>query len=175
MNFETLALAKQYTNSQRQAWVEETAEPMIGEVTVEISGTSTRISDYADSDSPMLVPGNRNLVIWDGKPYRCVTVLGTGTGSTQLYVGNASIASTAGYADTGEPFCLRIPASGDRATVWGSPGTHTLEVLNIVDTIVPVDQKYIPALDSVTMNSADGKQYKLYVNESGELTAAEVV
>ena len=37
------------------------------------------------------------------------------------------------------------------------------------ETICPIDQKYIPALDSLTLNGADGKQYRLSVNESGEL------
>lgn len=41
-------------------------------------------------------------------------------------------------------------------------------------TVHPIDPKYIPTLDYLTLNGADGKQYKVTVNESGVLTATEV-
>lgn len=37
------------------------------------------------------------------------------------------------------------------------------------ETIHPIDQKFIPPVDSIILNGADGKQYRLSVNESGEL------
>ena len=36
-------------------------------------------------------------------------------------------------------------------------------------TTSTIDQKFIPPMDSIILNGADGKQYKLSVNESGEL------
>lgn len=42
------------------------------------------------------------------------------------------------------------------------------------ETIHPIDQKFLPPVDSITMNGADGKQYKLTVS-GGALNIAEVV
>ena len=42
------------------------------------------------------------------------------------------------------------------------------------ETIVPIDPKFIPPVDSLTINGTDGKQYKLTVN-NGAISVAEVV
>lgn len=44
----------------------------------------------------------------------------------------------------------------------------------LYEAIYPIDPKYIPPLDSLTLNGADGKQYKLSVDESGQLVSAVV-
>lgn len=47
-------------------------------------------------------------------------------------------------------------------------GSYATEV-KFAETIHPIDPKFIPAFDSITLNGADGKQYKLSVDESGTL------
>lgn len=46
--------------------------------------------------------------------------------------------------------------------------------LEFAKTIHPIDPKFLPPVDSITMNGADGKQYKLTVS-GGALNIAEVV
>lgn len=45
---------------------------------------------------------------------------------------------------------------------------------HITENVHPIDPKYIPAMDSITMNGADGKQYKVAVDASGVLTATAI-
>lgn len=42
--------------------------------------------------------------------------------------------------------------------------------IELAETIHPIDPKYIPAMDSITLNGADGKQYKVTVDANGKLT-----
>ncbi len=41
-------------------------------------------------------------------------------------------------------------------------------------TIHPIDPKFIPVMDSLVLNGADGKQYKIAVDASGALTATAI-
>ena len=44
----------------------------------------------------------------------------------------------------------------------------------VTETIHPIDPKYIPAMDSITLNGEEGKKYKVFVNENGQLVTEEV-
>lgn len=57
---------------------------------------------------------------------------------------------------------------------FATPGVGYLSYVEFAETIVPIDPKYLPPVDSITMNGADGKQYKLTVS-GGALNIAEVV
>lgn len=143
----------------------ETPEPMIAEITVEITGILARVSDYAGSDSPMLIDGNPNLVIWDGTPYRCVTT-GSKSNSTSVYIGNVYRVSP-DYENTGEPFCIQINRTGGRASVYGEPGTHTLEIQNLVKTIHPSDPKYLPGPVVIDLDKYEITTHLLQLFQSG--------
>ena len=54
--------------------------------------------------------------------------------------------------------------------------THTISVVKRIktETIHPIDPKFIPAMDSITLNGADGKRYKLSVDASGNLVHTAV-
>lgn len=59
---------------------------------------------------------------------------------------------------------------------WGLIQTGELSVFvgyikgDIKKLIHPIDPKYIPTMDSITLNGADGKQYKVTVDANGQLT-----
>lgn len=57
---------------------------------------------------------------------------------------------------------------------YAQPGFGYLSYVEFAETVHPIDQKYIPPVDSLTMNGADGKRYKLTVN-NGSISVAEVV
>ena len=52
--------------------------------------------------------------------------------------------------------------------------TKQISKLHFAETIVPIDPKFIPPVDSLTINGTDGKQYKLTVN-NGAISVDEVV
>lgn len=169
MDTVTLALAKAYTDSQRIAYVEEVGEPVVVAQAVD-TGSSRNNRVSCDIDSPVMVEGNSNLVIWDGVPFRCVVMPTLYSNPPGTYVGNPYLFNAVDYADTGEPFCIKFIISTGSGVVYSiDKGVHTVEIQNLVDIAHPIDQKYIPALDLITLNGADGKQYRLTVDENGAL------
>ena len=64
----------------------------------------------------------------------------------------------------------------DDVGLWGyaQPGYGYCSLIEFAETIHPIDPKYLPPVDSLTMNGADGKQYKLTVN-NGAISVSEVV
>ena len=50
-----------------------------------------------------------------------------------------------------------------------NPGEHSFAMISHYEKIVPIDQKYIPPLDSLILNGADGQQYVVSVDEGGSL------
>lgn len=74
-----------------------------------------------------------------------------------------------------------ITISGSNGTVTVPTGTWLYQDhnddFNIMElhgeeqeTVYPIPQKYIPALDSIILNGADGKQYSLTVDTNGQLS-----
>ena len=49
------------------------------------------------------------------------------------------------------------------------PREMKFEISREYEEIKPIDQKYIPPMDSITLNGADGNKYKLTVDENGAL------
>lgn len=49
-------------------------------------------------------------------------------------------------------------------------GVGYCSCVEFASTIHPIDPKYIPTMDSITLNGADGKQYKVTVDANGKLT-----
>lgn len=128
-------------------------------------------------------PGDTLKVIFDGISYDVNAILiGTGNNSYSIAAGNLSLYGGMGE-DTKEPFCLvytyqTFSSSDDVNAPFGVVGTsessHTIAVYKDVETIHPIDKKYIPALDSLTLNGADGKQYSVTVDANGALAVTAV-
>ena len=80
-------------------------------------------------------------------------------------------------------YVAEIIQSGDVLTIssesYGPDGSgYTKNVPITLDvyatTVHPIEPKFIPAMDSLTLNGADGKQYKVTVDASGVLTATAI-
>ena len=88
--------------------------------------------------------GHTSYVYWDGNLYTCQSVNDTDGGYSHIYIGNFAKFSNAG--DTGEPFCLIAMATG----MWmlncfdELNATHTFKLCDKVETIHPIDPKFIP-------------------------------
>jgi hypothetical protein len=84
------------------------------------------------------------------------------------------------YELGGLPVCFVVPngtddfPTGTYFCQLGGGVVYTASIEYETETIHPIDPKYIPALDSLTLNGADGKQYKLAVDESGALAATAI-
>lgn len=68
----------------------------------------------------------------------------------------------------GAEFTVNIPKAG----IYVS-GQEFMAVNIQWETIHPIDPKYIPALDSITLNSPGGKRFTVTVDDSGTITATE--
>ena len=180
MDILTLTTAKAYTNSQRLAYVgtEESAifpETTITEWTFYEGGNYF----YHQIKPPVsLTVGETYIVIWDGTRYKCkcwtnvrYPALGNGVrfSGRDCEIGN------------GEPFLImdltKHSSSAQRSLEADTDNAepHTFAIYQEVETIHPIDQKYIPPMDSITLNGADGNQYKVSVNASGALVAEAIV
>lgn len=127
-----------------------------------------------------LVAGKSYAVKWDGAEYTCKGVAFEMDGTNAVLLGNASLY---GFADTGEPFVVigmsNATMVGDLAMLdmEGNPtgsASHTFGLSVLTETIHTIDPKFIPPMDSLTINGTDGKRYKLTVN-NGSISVAEVV
>lgn len=110
-------------------------------------------------------------VYWQGKNYTCVCKAITLDGEIFNAAGNLFLMGT---DDTGEPFYMASNAQGfSIVDIEAMQSQQTVDrVIGIsctTETIVPIDQKYIHPMGSITLNGADGNQYKLTVDENGEL------
>lgn len=90
-----------------------------------------------------------------------------------VYVGNAALISDV-FDNTGESFVVAF-VHGMLAVMTASEReTCTVAIYTETETIHPIDPKYLPPVDSITMNGADGKQYKVSVDASGILTTTAI-
>jgi len=86
-------------------------------------------------------------------------------------LGNASLYNK-GNTNSGEPFCFVLTGSSYKFVV-ADDDNHTVTIQG-EPTIHKIDSKYIPALDSITLNGADGKQYSITVDASGALVVTVI-
>lgn len=184
MDIPTLALAKAYTDSQRLAYVvpgakltfdgDITGKEFLNETLVKISDVPvdlTSVTKCILTADPVIasafgVPENMEYT-GDGFTVSSVNILGIE--AQQLSTAENMIA-------------VSIPDHG----LWGtvmlgtSMGFDEVDVamwvsyIECAETIHPIDPKYIPAMDSVTLNSPNGTQFKITVDDTGALTATEV-
>ena len=176
MDVMTLAAAKAYTDKQRLAYGEKTTKE-----TVFVPEMS--VTELCETSLPIpFVPGETYTVKYDGVEYECEAKKGKGAVGSEVwvYVGTVQMFDYPEYV--GEfPFmvgwCLQDCHNGEYTYVIVPVDgkTHTISVYQhtVTETIHAIDQKYIPAMDSLTLNGAGGKQYKVTV-ENGALAVTEV-
>lgn len=159
--------AKQYTDSQRLARIIKSSSTLIADGTgfvfepnpeygnLPVQVVSASFGSGADLEY---------IVWWDGVEYRNSYDISIGSSR----IGNMSLIGDGD--DTGEPFAILNDYSQNvMLVIAAEPGLHKYRIQRNFKVIIPIDQKFIPPMDSIILNGADGKQYKLSVNESGEL------
>ena len=185
----TLALAKQYTDSQRLGYIEKPADI---EWDGNITGREPTIfkMEYIDA------PGYRihNDVIDIEKidmihlgfatPDGTFTVASLGMESFEVRHKDNKVIELWSDVDGGEilpilKICMEDCDSENGRILCGVYSAH-LELesntffiatgIEFSETIHPIDPKLIPVMDSLTLSGADGKQYKLTVDANGALT-----
>lgn len=153
MDAVTLALAKNYTDSQRIAYT-ETAKTVVFPETVltfgNVEGMNTGIVQLSDA---LPVSGGDTLsVVYDGTKYETAVIAfpgdGLGEGGYLAEFGNLSIAGMGN--DTGEPFMAMYTHQPVNAqfvlTVIATTAdtSHTVTIYKETETIHPIDPKYLP-------------------------------
>lgn len=176
MDVVTLALAKQYADSQRIAYEEGDMFYFDGNITgLEAIDVLVRVSD-------------KSVDLRKIKSVQLVTVTNgevTGTDTFNKFTVEGEGLVTMLIADeTGAPYVVNVSEDYELEGTMVHRGFYVFaqdlgfvkSYVSCVDmkTIHPIDPKYIPALDSITLNGADGKQYKLAINESGTLVATPI-
>lgn len=198
MDVVTLALAKQYTNSQRVAYTDPAKVftfdgDRTGKVVTElVTGKYVRISDVpmdfktvtkiTSQFHPVLaaafgIPEKQELTAesltvkdesYDGNEYQ---LLGTDDGYFAISITSNPVDIPLGlYVMCGTFGEQGIELDGidpNETAMWVSS-------VEFPETIHPIDPKFIPPMDSLTLNGADGKRYKLSVDENGQLVTAVV-
>lgn len=90
--------------------------------------------------------------------------------NTFYYLGDMAMYYPDVFESTGESFLV----AADEAFIMAMDTNRGGYIRVRSETIHPIDQKFLPPVDIITMNGADGKQYKLTVS-GGALNIAEVV
>jgi hypothetical protein len=170
MDMITLAMAKAYTD--RLGFLETEKNYILKDFNNKVGVAKVTMEPIP------LVVGETYFVDFDGTVYECQCRPFSSRSMPNGYqIGNKYLYyPEEGYIDSGEPFVML----GDMATGMGSYNLkdnyslHTISIYQEKKVFHPIDQKFIPPMDSITLNGADGKQYKVTVNESGALTATAI-
>ena len=204
MDLVTLALAKQYTDSQRIGHI-DAPEPILWDG--DISGLHTFVTDEVSlvrisPEVPDLRRAN-HIEVWARTPEKTGPFVEFTKNNIEVVEdeelpGVIQLVGIGGiYYSKPTELALSVEQDCDIGLIYGEePGKFVLlrgtylyflpitadftsalyvRTIEFSETIHPIDQKFIPALDSLTLNGPDGRQYKVYVNESGELVTEEVV
>ena len=154
---------KRSTQSEKYEISTETNEEMGGLCVSIVQGTFG-VKETDDYVSLILGDDFNYLPYWCD--YQPVT--------SPMYIGNKGLAFP-DEENTGVGLLVLIDFSQNTSLViTNSPKIVKMKVVRYFRDIVPIDPKYLPSVDSITMNGADGNQYKLTVNESGELAVTAV-
>ena len=191
MDLITLALAKQYTDSQRLGYVEG-QEPIIwdgdttGKSVIELGAqllvqiapevldltTASRVVARKKSTT-----GDVAIIDAEGGKVRYEYMEHLGIGSLSVFNGDNSGASlvfscalvaTKDVEDFGGTG-INIPKGTYLVSIASEDGDVYTNIIEFSENIHHINQRLIPALDSLTLNGADGKQYKLTVDKNGAL------
>ena len=124
-----------------------------------------------------IIEGQTYTVNWDGAEYECVGIVF----HSVLALGNLSIYGASN--DTGEPFIYTYDSSQPSAgfTTHDTSASHTISVKTAEEVITPMAEEFLPntlEIDSIIIKSSttdSTKKFKITVDDSGALTATEVI
>ena len=169
MDMITLAMAKAYTNSQRLASVEP------AKVFTYDGGEDAEFFDIAGLRVVLLSADVFDLS--KIKRIKCIFELygqefEFADGDFELIDFNGYKAVQVSLGNKTAPVVIAHESGG--LFGYAQEGFGYCSYIEFAETVHPIDPKYLPPVDSITMNGADGKQYKLTVS-GGALNIAEVV
>jgi hypothetical protein len=160
--------AKAYTDSQRLAYEEVSREVVLPETAgvPDVMGDGDTIYCYK-RDIPFgkqFIVNQEYTVLFNGVEYKLkpeqsglgdyLIPYGVGTGKYPFFISSGG---------------------GTHATLYSvDGGENSFAVYQQSEVIHPIDPKFVPVMDSITLNGADGKQYKVSVNASGALVAEAI-
>lgn len=175
MDLIALALAKRYTDKKAVCNVDiekygyAAGEDMTGKISVEVADSVlyVKISDNTPdllgavcivrNDTEVLI---EEIITEDA----IVTVDGLA-----FYDDCAIVCTVAGVEFNG----VAYPETGTYVPHPQMFGSESVSYTVSKETIHPIDPKYIPDLDSITLNSPSGKRFTVTVDDSGTITATE--
>lgn len=181
MDMTTLALAKNYTDSQRLAHAElKQTKTFSGTLELDttteggvvFSGAAVQGSDFG------LVEGETYIVNLDGQTYECKCqgfALPSDPSTTTPGVGNGALFGVA--EDTGEPFFIIALNGMTLVNVYGEVASADLSVTHVTETIHPIDPKFLPGVclpvvELTTVPTADESMIALTADETTQLASA---
>lgn len=178
MDMITLAMAKNYTDSQRLAYVESETVEILAETTLTVVSLSSGPQPNYFTQTPGVLElpaaGTPVVITIDGVSYDDVVRY---TANGYLGIGNFNRGGGAYGEDTGESYSLIMHS---RTSAWyfmcDTPGAHTVKV-EIPEQVKTIDPKYLPdmggglpAVEITTEPTEEGAV--LSEAESAELEAA---
>lgn len=137
MDVLTLSMAKAYSDS-KGGYTKSRIEQILPEATHNFE-LQDGFAMVMIERNAVLYEGQSCTVLWDGKTYNCnVFVVEEST-----VIGNAGIFT--GESGGEEPFFISFE-EGVIVLVAEIAGEHTVSVSSTTETIVPIDQKYLPGV-----------------------------
>lgn len=159
-------------------------DTIIQQQEIETHGTSSVAIPY-DSFTP-LTKGVEYCVLFDGVEYNCTAeTMAMGSAWTGPGLGNAALASEY-MSESDYPFCILTRSGYEFYNLYTSESetnTHTIEISIKTEECKTLEETYIPASiqrvgdDLILNSSTEGstKKFKLTIDDSGVLTATEIV
>lgn len=190
MDMITLAIAKAYADEKQLARTETEITEVLPPTTIE--GFSFNNGVYGATCSEDYIEEAKTALMeamgivddqWKGEIPVTLEFDGEKSNSTAYYlytdfygdmiwVGNASLISDV-FDNTGESFAVAFVYGMLAVMTASERETCTVAIYTETETVHPIDPKFIPAMDSITLNGADGKQYELSIDGVGQLAVTE--
>lgn len=127
----------------------------------DLDGATVEVT-YADGTLTNVINGN-SAPTWGVVEEAPGMLMFTGMEAPTVYVVDVSrlSADMQGIFPESGIYCMNTSGYYMSNLTWG--------------TVKPIDPKFIPVMDSVTLNSPGGKKFAVTVDDSGNLTATEVI
>ena len=171
MDIVTLALAKAHSDGQRIAYSEKNTITYDGSgETIDLLGDGSTFAKVQDNPIDLLAVTSMQTNESVGININDYLKIATESGVQFAYI-------LEGNGDTERILVINAFEDNDA----GIPKGLYVQVIAYsyiarieTETIHTIDPKYLPVLDSVTLNSPSGKQYTLTVDDTGAVTTTEV-
>lgn len=166
MDMITLALAKKYTDSQRLAHITPGTK-------LTFDGNREGLEVFEDDESYVYISTNTyDLNCVESFVLHIGNVSGT-VAKGDFYVEGVADAQELFLTDEGITVPMVLSIQGMGTVILATDASYVSEI-TFAETIHTIDPKYIPTLDALTLNGADGKQYTLTVDDTGALAVTAI-